>query len=675
MKHFITLLGLIFILGICKAQLPKMNLPKFSGGSSNQNKSDTSKSAKDNAMGFEHRDDKKDSISISYKYLDSIRINRLDTSYNDFDKYFPVPSSYQYLGNNGAAAYPLIYTPNLKPGWDAGFHAFDVYRYKLEETKFYKTTKPFTQLSYQLASGKEQMIKALHTQNPRPNWNFGFDYRLISAPGFFVTQNTNHKNYRLFSTYQGKRKRYAAYIVLVGNTIKNSENGGIVNDSALADPNKKKRFAVPVNLGNANNFAPNPFNATINTGNIDKDLTFFLRQTYDIGKNDSIAVNDSTTEYLFYPKLRIQHSFTYSKYNYLYKDIAADSTIYSNWYDTTLKKKIDSLFVHEKWSVISNDFSLLQFPDTKNSGQFLLIGAKLENIKAEFFRPAKTEIKNFYNIILHGEYRNKTRNKLWDVLLKGEFYLNGLNSGDYSAYATIDRHLNKKLGDVRLFFTNVNRSPSFIYNSLSAFNFKNGTIDKKENIISFGAEARNKYFNLSFKNHLITNLAYFSDYYHTAQSSKVINLLQLTASKKIKVFRHFNWYADVVVQQTDGSAPVKVPLIFTRNRFAIEGIFYKNLNLSTGLELRYYTPFKAYNYSPVMGQFTTQDTFKLKNLPDVSAFFNFRIKSFTAYIRTENLNTVSFVNGFGFTNNNFAAPHYPTQGLIIRFGVQWNFVN
>jgi hypothetical protein len=125
MKHFITLLGLIFILGICKAQLPKMNLPKFSGGSSNQNKSDTSKSAKDNAMGFEHRDDKKDSISISYKYLDSIRINRLDTSYNDFDKYFPVPSSYQYLGNNGAAAYPLIYTPNLKPGWDAGFHAFD----------------------------------------------------------------------------------------------------------------------------------------------------------------------------------------------------------------------------------------------------------------------------------------------------------------------------------------------------------------------------------------------------------------------------------------------------------------------------------------------------------------------------------------------------------------------
>jgi Putative porin len=674
MKYFVILLVSVFIMQAAVAQLPKVNLPKL-GGKTDNNKSDTSKSAKDNALGFEHRDDKKDSITISYKFLDSVRVNRLDSSINDFDKYFSVPSTYQYLGNHGAAAYSLLYQPNLKPGWDAGFHAFDVYRYKLEETKFYKTTKPLTQLGYQLASGKEQMIKALHTQNPRQNWNFGFDYRLISAPGFFVTQNTNHKNYRLFSNYQGKRKRYAAYIVLVGNTIKNSENGGIVNDSSLADPNKKKRFSVPVNLGGANLFAPNPFNASVNTGNIDKDFTFFLRQTYDIGKNDSIAVNDSTTEYLFYPKLRAQYSFTYSNYNYLYKDISADSLIYKSWYDTTLKKTTDTFNVQEKWKVISNDFSLLQFPDTKNAAQFLLAGARLENIKAEFYRATGIQTKNYYNIVLHGEYRNKTKNKLWDVLLKGEFYLNGLNSGDYSAYATIDRYLNKKLGDVRLFFNNVNRTPSFIYNSLSAFNFKNATISKKENIISFGAEAKNPFVNLGFKNYIIANLAYFSDYYHTEQNSKIINLLQLSASKKIKISKKLNWYVDVVAQQTDGSAPVKVPLLFTRNRFAFEGNFYKNLNLSTGLEVRYYTPYEAYNYSPVMGQFTPQDTFKLKNLPDITAFFHFRIKSFTAYIRAENLNTVSFLNGFGFINNNYAAPHYPTQGLNIRFGIQWNFVN
>ena len=628
-------------------------------------------SGRTDTIGFEHRNDKKDSIAISYKFLDSIRSIPFDSTINDFNKYFSVPSTYQYLGNNGAAAYPIIYTPNAKPGWDAGFHAFDIYRFTLEETKFYKTNKPFSQLSYQLASGKEQMIRILHTQNPRPNWSFGFDYRLISAPGFFTNQNTNHKSYRLFSNYQGKKKRYAAFFIILGNTIKNSENGGIKYDSSLADPNLKKRFTVNVNLGNENPYKSNPFNTTVYTGNVDKDLTIFLRQTYDLGKRDSVAINDTTTEYLFYPKLRAQHSFTYSTYNYQYRDFIGDSSMYKSWYNITLRRAVDTFQVHEKWSVISNDFTLLQFPDTKNSGQFLLVGAKLENIKGEL----KTGTKNFYNLIVHGEYRNKTRNKLWDVLAKGEFYINGLNSGDYSAYATIGRYLNNKLGDIRLFFKNVNRSPSYIYDNASAFNFNNTSITKKENIISFGADANNRFINLGFKNHIITNLAYFSDYYHTAQSSKVITLLQVYAFKKIKLIKKWNWYAEVTVQQTDGSAPIKVPLVYTRNRFAYEGVFFKNLNLFSGLEIRYFTPYAAYNYSPVMGQFMPQDTFKLKNLPDISAFVNFRIKSFTAYIRTENLNTVSFANGFGFTNNNFAAPHYPTQGLIIRFGIQWSFVN
>ncbi len=668
MKKIAVWIILIFCFQSVHAQEPVINkiggrLGNF-GNASNSGRRDT--------IGVEHRDDSKDAISISYKYLDSIRNIPFDSSINDFDKYFPVPSSYQYLGNNGAAAYSLIYQPYAKPGWDAGHHAFDVYRFKLEESKFYKTGKPFTQLSYQLASGKEQMIKVLHTQSPRPNINFGFDYRLISAPGFFITQNTNHKNYRLFGTYQGKRKRYSASLILVGNTLKASQNGGIQADTLLQDPNRKQRFTVPVNLGRDNPYQPNPFQSKIITGNINKDLTIFVRQTYDIGKKDSIAVNDSTTEYLFYPKLRAQHSFTYSTYDYLYKDDKADSAGYFNWYDTIPKTGVDSFFVREKWSVMSNDFTLLSFPDTKNSGQFISAGVKFENIKGEL----KNGTKIFYNFIIHGEYRNKTRNKLWDVQASGQFYVNGLNAGDYSAFATIARHLNNTFGDIRLFFKNVNRTPSFIFDNASGFNWKNQpSLTKKENIISFGAEANNKFINLGFKNHIITNLAYFSGYYQTAQSSKVINLLQLSASKKLKLTKRWNLYADITVQQTDGSAPIKVPLVFSRGRFAYEGTFFKNLNLSTGVEVRYFTPYEAYNYSPLVGQFMPQDTFTLKNLPDVSAFLHFRIKSFTAFIRAENLNTVSFSNGFAFSNNNYAAPHYPTQGLMLRFGIQWGFVN
>lgn len=667
----------LFFLVLMQSALPQipgaLSRGMFGGG----NKSSASKagvsdtSSKNSTLGFEHRDDAKDSISIGFKFLDSIRNNKLDSSINDFYNYFIVPAAQQYLGNNGSPGYSLIYTPLLKPGWDAGFHAFDAYRLTLENTRFFKTNKPFTQMGYQLASGKEQMIKILHTQNPKPNLNFGFEYRLISAPGFFVTQNTNLNNYRLFSNYQGKRKRYAAFFTLLANTFKASENGGMKNDSLLDDKDFSKRFTIPVNLGGDATIQPNPFKSSVSTGNVYKDATFFVRQTYDIGKKDSVEVNDSTTEYIFYPKLRFQHSFSYNSYSYQFKDIVADSSIYQQWYDTTLRKKKDTLMVIDQWKIVTNDFSLIQFPDTKNAAQFLLAGARLENLKGIF--PGGD--KNFYNIVLHGEYRNKTRNRLWDILAKGEFYLNGINSGDYSAFASLSRTLNKKLGSVRLLFNNVNRSPSFLYTGYSSFNFGNGGDYKKENTTVLKASAENPYFNISFTNYLLTNYLYFTDYFHTAQYDRLINLMQATVSKKIPLSRRWNWYTEITLQQTDGAAPIKVPFVFTRNRLAYEGVFYKNLNLSAGIDFRYYTSYNAYNYSPVMGQFVRQDTVATKNRPDVSGFLHFRIKSFTAYLRLENLNAIDFSNGFGFTKNNFAAPHYVYQGLIFRFGILWNFVN
>lgn len=624
---------------------------------------------KKDSMGFEHRVD--DSVTVSYRMLDSVRSVALDSSINDFDKYFPVPHSVQMLGNDGAAAFSLVYSPNRKAGWDPGFHAFDAYKLTVEGTRFYKTTKPFTQLNYMLSGGKEQIIKVLHTQSPKPNLNFGFDYRLINAPGFFTSQNSNHNAFRVFGNYQGKRKRYASSVIMVGNNIRNSENGGILNDDDLSKPDKKQRSYIDVNLGNGSKGIFNPFVTSVTSGNVYKDFTFFFRNSYDIGKKDSVAVNDSTTEYLFYPKLRLQHTFSFSRYSYNFIEYQGDSLYYKKNYDTTLGSAKDTLQLLEKWKIISNDFSLVQFPETKNPAQFFLVGIRLENINGVLSSGTTT----MFNAVTHAEYRNKTRNKLWDILAKGELYTAGFNSGDYNGYISLGRYLNSKLGNVQLFFNNTSRSASFIYNKLSSFNFRNNSSFKKENNISFGARSENALFTLGFANHLVTNLAYFTNFYQTAQYTKLINLLQVYGSKKIRLTWHWNWYTEAVFQQTDGSAPVKVPLIFTRNRIAFEGVFYKNLHISTGLDLRYYTPYEAYNYSPAMGQFVPQDTVKIYNRPDIAVYAHFRIKSFTGYLRAENLNTISFRNGFGFTDNNFAAPHYPTQGMIIRFGIKWGFIN
>ena len=644
-----------------------------SNNSNSRSKSDTSKKKSNNkldTLGFERRDDLADSISLSYRFMDSLRRYALDSSVNDFDKYYAVPSSYQYLGNNGAAAFSLIYKPFIKAGWDEGFHAYDIYRFKLADTKFYKTTGPFTMLGYQLAGGKEQMIQALHTQNPRQNINFGFEYRFINAPGFFTNQNTIHNNSRFFSTYQGLKKRYNASFVYISNVIKASENGGIVDDDILLDPNKKSRFAVPVKFGNKGVLIPNPFASNISTGNISRERILFLRQSYDLGKRDSIAINDSTKEYLFYPKLRLQHTFIMSTNLYQFKDINVDTNYYKINYNSIVQLR-DTFLLAEKWNKLSNDFTLVSFPDTKNVAQFISAGITAENIKGTI----KTNTYNFYNLFAHGEYRNRTRNKKWDLLLKGELYLNGFNAGNYYAQANIGRYLGEKLGFVNLYFSNVNRTPSFVYDTLSAFNFGNvNTNFKNENIISFGATSSNKYALLGFNNYTITNFAYFKDLYHTEQYNKPINIVQFFASKKIKLKKYLYYYADATIQIVNNAAPINVPFIFTRSRISYEKTAYKNLRISLGAELRYYTPYKANDYSPLIGQFANQESMVIKNKPDIAAFFNFRIRGFTTYIRMENLNTISFQNGFGFKDNNFAAPHYPTQGRVVRFGIKWWFV-
>jgi len=208
----------------------------------------------------------------------------------------------------------------------------------------------------------------------------------------------------------------------------------------------------------------------------------------------------------------------------------------------------------------------------------------------------------------------------------------------------------------------------------SSFNLGNSGSLSKENISIFKVTADNPFVSLSATNYFISNYTYFTSYYKADQYSSIINLLQLSASKKFRLSRRWSLYGEATVQITDAASPIRVPLVFTRSRLAYEGVFFKNLNLSTGIEIRYYTPYKGYDYSPVMGQFFPQDSIKISNRPDVNAFMHFRIKSFTGFIRAENLNSISFENGFGFTKSNFAAPHYVYPGLLTRFVIQWNFV-
>jgi hypothetical protein len=632
----------------------------------------SSSKGKDTAL--QHRTGMEDSITISYRFMDSSRLRKFDSSIYDFYKRYPLPSTFVDLGNFGTASHDLIFSPHMNSGWDPGMHAYDIYAFSTEDTRFFTTTRPYSELGYMLGTKAEQMINILHTQNIKQNWNFSLQYRLINSPGTFPSQNTNHNNYRFSSWYQSPNKRYQAFLNLVANKLAASENGGLKNTSDLDSNTYTDRSTIPTKLGPNSLYSTNFFGTTITTGTVYNTSNLLLRQQYDlIGKKDSI-VTDSTVIRLFYPKFRAEHTIEYSSYSYQFVDQVPDSSFYIHSYNFVSTP--DTLSLRDYWKELLNDLSLYQFPDAKNAQQFLKAGITLQDLKGYFYAGSQT----LYNVFVHGEYRNKTRNRKWDVEAVGKFYLNGTNAGDYNAYISLKRLISEKLGYLQLGFRNVNRTPSFVFSRESSFGFGVPGNFKKENTTNlFGSiEQPALGLRLSASYYLINNFSFFEDYYHAGQQENLFNVLQVDAQKVVRLSQHLICRLYLLFQQKAGASPINFPFAVTHDQIGYEGkLGFKNLNIAFGTEFRYFTPYLADGYSPLIGQFFIQNSTTIREkLPDISAYINLRIRSFSAYVRAENLNTVQDgPNGFGFTNYNFVAPGYPYPGLRIRLGIYWGFVN
>ncbi|MFV0604813.1 MAG: putative porin [Niabella sp.] len=631
------------------------------------------------------RNQLEDSITISYRYLDTTRQFKMDSSINDFSVY-PIPFNYNYLGNTGSPAESMIFSPNMNAGWDAGFHTLDVYKLTVDKARFFTTTRPYSQINYMLGTRSEQYIELLQTQNLKPNWNAHFNYRFINAPGLYKSQKTSHNNYLFTNWIQSKDKRYSNYFILAANKLQAGTNGGIqdtLSDGSyvnyIDDSRYNNRFNIPTQLGGDAAGGYNFFNTNVPVGNKYNDLNLVMRQQYDFGRKDSL-VTDSTVIPLFFPRLRLEHTIQYSKYKYSFVDENSQADYYAANYNYDISGNSGVFRIQDSWKELSNDFSFYTFPDAKNTQQYIKLGAAMQNLNGIL---KDSNSYTFNNVFGHGEYRNRTRNQKWDLMAYGKLYFVGLNAGDYEARASIKSTLGKNIGSLKLGFENVNRSPNYMTNANSSFFLMDNAVDfKKENTTHLYTEIYQPVLKLNLSGHyyLINNYIYLTDFYNYQQHNTLFNFVQITANKVFAAGRkkQWKWRADVTLQKIIGNAPVNVPLIYTRNRFAYEGsLGYRRLDLAFGLDTKYRINYDANNYSPVMGSFFYQNDSTVKyKLPDIAGYIHFRINSFKLFFRAENLNSFRILDGLaGWTNNNFAAPNYPYPGLVIRLGIFWGFVN
>lgn len=667
---------MVFFAMPLSAQMPRSIGSNSFGNSSFGNSTSNKTSKKSDSL--QHRDPFADSLTIYYRYYDSTRSRKIDSSITDFYSRLPMGPSYHTLGTYGSPAQSYFFNPVMKAGWDPGFHQFDIYNFTTENTKFYQTTKPYTELAYLLGSKAEQLISILLTQNRKSNFNYSFEYIFSSTPGFLKTQNNSHNNFRITTHYISKNKHYESFFIFLSNKTAASENGGLRDakqlDSLSASLNDP--YSLETRLGRAGAASRNPFNTIVNTGNTYNNTSFLYKHHYDLGQKDS-TVTDSMVYRFFYPRIRIEHALKLETSSYSFADNAADSSRYALYFNYKIPNNSngDTLLNRDKWTEINNEFSLISFPQKNNQSQFLKTGIALQNLIGVF--DSTSGKHNFYNVYGLAEYRNRTKNQKWDIEASGQLYLNGMNAGDYAALVSMKRLLGSKIGSLKIGFQNVNKSAPFLLDPLSSFPIQNKTSFNKENILRLFLQYDNAKigWKLNAEYFAVSNYIYYDSFFSAKQDASLFNILHISAEKKFKLSRNWNWYFDAHLQQTTGAPPINLPLFYTRNRIAFEGNFFANLFISTGIELRYQSAYKADGYSPFIGQYIYQNSYSTTNRPDIAAFLNFRIKSFKSFLRLENLNALDTQNGFKFDKRNFATEQYPYPGLWIRFGVWWNFVN
>lgn len=622
------------------------------------------------------RNKQEDSITISYRLLQQPVTFLLDSTVDDYTRRFPLKSTDLFLGNLGTASCSLLFSPANRPGFDAGFHAYDPYKFSVEDAPFFQTTRPYTELQYSLGSRIEQMIGLQHTQNINPRWNFFFHYRMINSPGFFQHQRSNHNNFLFTTKYQSQNLRYHSWLILLSNKLQAEENGGLADTTTqiLNDPVYKDRFNIPVHLGGPDNFSANFFSTQIKTGSQYRLSSIVWRNQYDLGRKDSL-VTDSTVVPLFFPRLRLEHQLRLDREQYAFIDKLPAAAYYRTYYNRNIVGG-DTIDYRDRWNRLTNEFSVYQFPDAKNLRQYIKLGLAIELINGT----TRGVSRSFFNSRGLFTYRNITKNKKWDLSLEGILYMAGFNAGDYLASAQLQRRLGKKLNSITLAGSNVNRTPSFVfdprssfylYASPSSFNKENNTrLSAQLDLPSWGATLSGSYW-------LVNNLTYFTNYYQPKQATALFSVLQVSLLKTVKIAKSWKWHTEFYWQQRVGAAQVNVIPFYWRNRIAYEGsLGFKNLNLATGLEWRYRPSYRADQYSPLLGQFFFQNSTMISNtLPDIAYYLHFRIRPFTAFLRFENLNTARSLDGFGFTRNNLVAPGYALNGLQIRVGIFWRFVN
>jgi|GEM_PF-2238504 len=565
------------------------------------------------------------------------------------------------LGNAGSAYQSLKADAILSANYSLLPSRWTAYSYDEEDLVYYNTTKPFSEVRYSAGSQQEQVLELIHTQNITPRWNFSTAYRKINSLGFFKGQRSNIDNFQFVSGYQSKNDRYKASGAFLYNKIQQDENLGILSDSFLTNPQFSNRSIVPVGIFISSTATRSPLL------NYRRSLGVSFRQEYGLGKTESYYTKDSVKKNRFKPFLTFGNKVYYQSGRYCFQNAEPDSVFQVRYFPLSYELQ-DTLLLQYDNDRIGTSFSAEGNVYIKEKVFSLLAGLGLEYQKIGGLLSSRDGVNNF----VFGQLTNK-KSKDSSFVLHADLKLfyTGLARGNLNFNGLVSKALPKNIGTIGVKAAQYVQQALYVAESIQIDSALNQQSLKAQINTSLGGFYKNEKLKLgvSLSSLLFNNLIFSNGLQPDYQNfSRAISIQQLQLDKGF-VFKRWHIENSILLQISTNNTPLNIPFFASFHRFAYHDYLFKNkLQVSTGMDVSYNTPYFNDQYQPIFQSFSPQQSIKKTVIPRLHPFFNFKIKRFRASL------SVDQAQHF-FIKNNINYLGYPAQGPLVRFGLRWIFIN
>lgn len=611
----------------------------------------------------------------------------IDTATYNYQRY-SIPTlqsdAYATTGNLGAEGINMIFFNRPERATFFFKDALDAWLPLFSNQKFYNVYVPSTILQYGFGGNKETHQDRLQTDfmgNVNRRIGIGAKMDYLYSRGAYESQATKDFSFGFSFYYNGDR--YEAQTFYNHYNFLNKENGGITNDLYITDPAEVQAGVTSVDTKSI------PTRLTDAHSRVSGD-EFFMTHAFKMGYWHSEVLRDSTIRETYIPLAKIIYSFDlqHNRHLFLNSNTSQARDFWENNY-LSLTGTHDNSYMNMMTNSIGLEL-IEGFRKWVKFGLSAYVSYQVQKYKqTTFYEPIDPETAENLTPLPQGVVvpESMTKSFLW---VGGRLQKDKGNHLRYSADVKFglvgdvigDLELNGNIGArFKLFGDTVrisadgqfsNKAQPYLLQQYISNHFAwNNDFGKTRRYKAEGhLHIPWTRTTLSAGVENIQNYVYFNSQSLPAQFGGNIQVFSASLNQELKI-GILHWNNTIYYQKSANSDILPLPELTVYSNLFLKFIAFRVLKLQVGVDVDYYTSYKALDYQPATMSFHVQGDEKVKvgNYPMCNAYITARLYKTRFYILW------SHVNQGWFSKNSFLLPHYPMNPRRLEFGLSIDFTN